>query len=94
MVGKGIVGLALGAAKNGVCVFGAVSFAGGTGSFGGVGSDSLEAEIDDEAGSCATGLFPLMILPSERRYSSIPAFVIAFNATFWALFSSKLNVRV
>jgi hypothetical protein len=79
-VDRDIVGLALGAAKNGVC---AVSFGGGTGSLGGVGSDSFDTDIDDEAGgSRATGLFPLMILPSESRYSSTPAFVTAFKTTF------------
>lgn len=84
---------AFGAAKKGVD-FGAASCAGGNGSFGGVGIERVEVLADDLAGSWATGLLPLMILPSDKRYSSTPAFVIAFNATFWALFRSRLNVRV
>lgn len=78
-------------AKKGV--FGS-GFAGGEGSLGGVGKEVDTEAVDDDAGSCATGLLPLIILPSDKRYSSIPAFVNDFNATFCALFNSKFNVRV
>ena len=89
-VDKDIVGVVLGAAKKGV--FDVVSLTDGGGSLGGEGNELVAK--DDEGGSFATGLLPLTIRPSDRRYSSTPALVIALSAAFWALFNNKLRVRV
>ena len=86
-----MVGEAFVVAKKGV--FGS-GFAGEAGSLGGAGKEVVEAVVDDDAGSFATGLLPLTILPSDKRYSSIPALVNDFKATFCALFNNKFNVRV
>jgi len=70
-----------GTAKKGVFVV-ASFFSVGGGIFGGEGKEMADEVFDDDGGSCPTDLLPLTILPSDKRYSSTPAFVIGFKATF------------
>lgn len=76
-----MVRLDFGTAKKGVFVI-ASFFSVGGGIFGGEGKEMADEVLGDDGGSCPTDLLPLTILPSDKRYSSTPAFVIDFRATF------------